>query len=455
METLVNQIQGLSSKDSDLEQLKKTLESKLELISKSINIIPNVLSALDANTHTLGCVYLLYVKLSFPQVEPHFLPAVEMFLANFDGKQARMAGEKFAVVIHRYTQLCLELRHPMRGIRPLSAALRRVQPAPEHFTCVHSDLMLLCLLSKNYKAALTQTHALTQPLFVVPPRKTGLAEPRDLLLFYYYGSMIYIGLKNFKKALDLLEAAITMPAHALNAIVVESLKKYILVSVLVSGKYTGVPQSSVPQSISRHFKTFASEYIEFSTAYATRDITKVTEVASQHAEVFQKDKNFGLVKQCVKSLFRLNIQRLTQTYLTLSLPDIAQTAKLSNAREAEIYILKMIEAGEVNASISQVEGNGMVSFTESSESGKFASASTTETLENRISRTMKLIQAIKQYDDEIGASHEYLTKISGGDRMTRDEMMMDEFGDRPGMMGRVGARFGNMARGLVDNFFKS
>ena len=55
-----------------------------------------------------------------------------------------------------------------------------------------------------------------------------------------------------------------------------------------------------------------------------------------------QDYNLGLVKQVVASMYKRNIQRLTQTYLTLSLQDIANTVQLNSAKEAEMHVLQML-----------------------------------------------------------------------------------------------------------------
>lgn len=46
--------------------------------------------------------------------------------------------------------------------------------------------------------------------------------------------------------------------------------------------------------------------------------------------------------QVVSSMYKRNIQRLTQMYLTLSLQDIANTVHLSSAKEAEMHVLQMV-----------------------------------------------------------------------------------------------------------------
>lgn len=60
--------------------------------------------------------------------------------------------------------------------------------------------------------------------------------------------------------------------------------------------------------------------------------------------VFPQDNNLGLVKQVISSMYKRNIQRLTQTYLTLSLQDIANSVQLNSAKEAEMHVLQMVNA---------------------------------------------------------------------------------------------------------------
>ena len=60
-----------------------------------------------------------------------------------------------------------------------------------------------------------------------------------------------------------------------------------------------------------------------------------------------KDRNYGLIKQCIVKHLHNNIERHTQTYVTLALKDIAESLKLPSAvgvpeKEAEIIILRMV-----------------------------------------------------------------------------------------------------------------
>jgi COP9 signalosome complex subunit 3 len=109
----------------------------------------------------------------------------------------------------------------------------------------------------------------------------------------------------------------------------------------------------------------SAAYNDLATAYATNSSAELQKVVAKHTDIFTRDTNLGLVKQVVASVSRKNIQRLTKTFLTLSLTDMANRVHLSGGREAEEYVLHMIEDGDIFASIDQA--NGMVSFHDSPE----------------------------------------------------------------------------------------
>lgn len=58
--------------------------------------------------------------------------------------------------------------------------------------------------------------------------------------------------------------------------------------------------------------------------------------------MYTRDHNMGLVKQVASVLYKKNIQRLTKTFLTLSLTDVASRVGLPSPADAEKYILHMV-----------------------------------------------------------------------------------------------------------------
>lgn len=153
--------------------------------------------------------------------------------------------------------------------------------------------------------------------------------------------MIYTAVKNYDRALYYFEVAISTPALAMSHIMLESYKKYILVSLILHGKQITIPKYS-SQVISRFMKPLSQHYHELSTAYTHGSCDDVRAIMNKYRETYSRDSNTGLVKQVVASLYKKNIQRLTKTFLTLSLSDVAYRAQLSGPAEAEKYILNMV-----------------------------------------------------------------------------------------------------------------
>lgn len=89
-------------------------------------------------------------------------------------------------------------------------------------------------------------------------------------------------------------------------------------------------------------KPMSSVYHEISTVFATNKPSSLELVLAKHRDVLQRDNNWGLAKQVQESLYKKIIQRLTQTFLTLSLNDMALRVQLPSVLEAEKLVLTMV-----------------------------------------------------------------------------------------------------------------
>ncbi|KAL6658796.1 hypothetical protein ACP70R_002836 [Stipagrostis hirtigluma subsp. patula] len=402
VEALVAHIQGLSGSPGEVAQLHSLLkQADVEsLRAYSAALVP-FLANLQPETHSLGYLYLLEAFVcSAPDLRDHggrdLLVMAADFLTSCSADQIRLAPDKCAV----FKDQVMQLDMPIRGVAPLRAAVRKIQTSPEQLTPIHADYLLLCLLAKQYKAGLS---VLEDDIFEVD-------QPKDLFLYCYYGGMIYIGLKKFTKALELLHNAVTAPMSSLNAIAVEAYKKYILVSLIQNGHVPSFPKytSSTAQ---RNLKNHAQVYVDLSTVYVNGSYSDLETFILSNAEKFQSENNLGLVKQVLSSLYKRNIQRLTQTYLTLSLEDIARSVQLNTPKEAEMRVLRMIEDGEIHATINQKDG--MVSFHEDPE--QYKSVEMVEHIDSSIQRLTALSKKLTSIDENISCDPAYLMK-TGRDR---------------------------------------
>jgi len=428
MENLITSIQALSGTDADLAHLNQTLNQAEEDISARLARLNDALSVLDPTLHSLGWLHILYAKarvtISLDDVYwRDFLLQVQQFLKACSKAQILLAPQKFAFVCRKFVEVAIAQQQSKRTIRALQSALLKFQPSPEHLTPLHADFMQVCLVSKCYHAALP---ILQQEILEVNPAASALV-PRDLLLYFYYAGMVYVGLKKYREAIDSFQLCITAPATALSAIVLEAYKKYVLVCLIVHGQVVPLPKYA--SSLQRHMKAAAQPYSDFATAYVEKDLKQVNLCFTANYAIFEKDTNVGLVKQCIACIAKKKIQRLTLIYLTLSLADIAENAKLSSAQEAETHVLRMIEAGEIRASIDQM--NGMVCFHE--DSAVQDGSDMVQKLDSHIAQVTSLTARLQRLHESISSDPAYLQKISVQDRQSRydaEEMGFDVLNEK-------------------------
>ncbi|XP_063235012.1 COP9 signalosome complex subunit 3 isoform X1 [Bacillus rossius redtenbacheri] len=356
LEQFVNNVRTLSAQ-GDFPELCELLNQSAEVLVRNAQHLDNVLETLDLQQHSLGVLAVLCAKLSLPvapatSADQHeiLFAQVQEFLLGCNGEQVRCAPDTYAELCHLLTARLVELQVPLRGVDLLRCALRKVQLQDAQLTPVHADLCQLCLLARCFKPALelldTDVGSIGQ--------EGSPFDAKHFLLYYYYGGMIYAAVKNYDRALYFFEVACTTPAMAVSHIMLEAYKKYILVSLILHGKLQPLPKYT-SQVVGRFIKPLSQPYLDLSAAYGT-NLPELRAVVNKYQETFSRDSNAGLCKQVVASLYKKNIQRLTKTFLTLSLSDVASRVQLSGPAEAEKYILNMIEDGDIFATINQKDG---------------------------------------------------------------------------------------------------
>lgn len=282
---------------------------------------------------------------------------------------------------------------PVQGIKVLSQAIEKIQLFESQVTAIHSDLCQLCLSAKNFNPALK---FLSVDITAISTTDDGNHDVKYFLQYYYYGGLIYAALKNYERSLYFFEVAISTPALAMSHIMLESYKKFILVSLILHGKVSTLPKNS-SQVIARFIKPLSHPYHELANAFSTSRGEDVRNVMSKYREKYVRDKNLGLVKQVYASLYKKNIQRLTQTFLTLSLADVADKVQLSGPVEVESYILNMIKSGEIFAEINQKDG--MIVFKDDPE--KYNTPEMFQKIQSDITQIMELNKQIVRMEEEI------------------------------------------------------
>ncbi|ESQ41388.1 hypothetical protein EUTSA_v10013615mg [Eutrema salsugineum] len=408
VEAVITSIQGLSASPGDLSALHDTLKGAEESLRTDTEVQLSTLDQLEPSKHSLGYLYILDAVTCGPVSKDRASDVVVLiarFINSCDAGQIRLASEKFVSLCKRLKDKVLELKDPIRGVAPLLTAVHKLQVSTKRLTALHPDILQLCLLAKCYKAGFS---ILSDDILEVD-------QPRDFFLYCYYGGMICIGRKRFQKALELLFNVVTAPMHLVNAIAVEAYKKYILVSLIHNGQFSNSLPKCASTAAQRNFKNWCLRYLEVGNCYNEGKISELEALVVANSSDFEKDTNLGLVKQAVSSLYKRNILRLTQKYLTLSLQDIANMVQLASAKEAEMHVLQMIQDGQIHALINQKDG--MVRFLEDPE--QYKTSEMIEIMDSVIQRTIGLSKNILTMDKSLSCDPLYLGKV-GRERQRYD-----------------------------------
>lgn len=416
LEQFVHSVRTLSSQ-GNFRDLCELLCKSTDILIKNGQHLDAVLECLQQ--HSLGMLSVLIIKLSLPPPSPasnanQTQPAdyqeirftqVQEFISSCVAEQIRYAPDVFAELCHMVTQQLVEAKSPMRGIELISIAIKKLQTSDSHLTLVHADLCQLCLLAKCFKPALK---FLDIDITSISTQEGVQFDAKYFLLYYYYGGMIYAAVKNYERALYMFEVVISTPAMAVSHIMLEAYKKYILISLILHGKVLPIPRY-VSQVVGRFIKPLSQAYHELANVYATNSTEELRQIVTKYAETFTRDDNMGLAKQVVASLYKKNIQRLTKTFLTLSLSDVASRVQLNGPAEAEKYVLHMIEDGEIFAAINQKDG--MVIFHDDPE--KYNSPAMLCRLEDEMTLCTELDRRIQKMEEEILVNPQYVKKSCG------------------------------------------
>lgn len=370
MDTLIARAQEAN----DLKDLLSYLDAHKSQLRANKAVILNAVQALDPARHSLAYLYLLESKASGNVPGQDLLPFIDAssrFLEACAADQIQLAQDKMVSLCRTFKDCCITAGHPRRAVLPLLAGLRKLQPSRTCLTPIHADFCQVCLLAKVYRAALD---VLQDDVLDVEPSKTGM-RPTDLLLYSLYGGMICAGS-------------------------VDALPKY------------------VSNTTQRGIKSNCEPYNALATGFNGKSPEELATLVNTHTALYQQDRNLGLVQQVLVAHRKRSVHKLTQTYLTLSVQDIATHINAASADDAELYIFRMVDSGDIHARISEHEG-GMVHFLEPPE--QYSSMAVVQHVQALVDSSVHLAERLCTANHLVSCDSAYLNKTSVSERHRRYE----------------------------------
>ncbi|GAA6012716.1 hypothetical protein JCM10207_005335 [Rhodosporidiobolus poonsookiae] len=398
------------------------------------------LDVLSPSQHTVGYLYLLNTRLAAANPDFNVLfQKAQTFAEQFDAREARKV---YLLVLHfaeSLVGLSHSLNQPALAIPSLKALVQRY-PHAGYLTHLHPLFLNQVLVSGSYPSALEVLQQdITDVDKVFYPIKY-----QDHLLYHYLGGTILALLGDYVRAADLLEIAVSAPGPSASLIQIDAYKKLVLVQLLAHGKVQPLPKYT-SQAVQQAVKVLGAAYNEYAAAFVSLDRAKVAQVKDKGKDTFEKDLNLGLILTCESSLRRRQILKLTDTYMTLPLGEIAAyvghdptvDAQLDEVEQeiASMAATKQIFVTLLPPPSGQPKSTTVVTFADDPE--PYTSRETVERVTRAIQGAQALERSWAAEAERLGESKEFVQKAWTAAGNTSAS---------------AGAGFGGMTGGFGDEF---
>ncbi|KAL9122363.1 MAG: hypothetical protein Q9187_001080 [Circinaria calcarea] len=410
----------------------------LDVLNPSINTLPYLHTLLAHIENAQNSKQSVAANLKAFSPSSELWRKMLKFMEHFDPIQVRYVGHEFRRLIDAAARVAYTASTPEIAIQPIRNAILRLDPSSSCFTSSHVLFAHLCLSARAFSSALP---ILDKDIFHFPsPSDKSLSLPlpcsdhdtsstfittgsglsdklvyKDYLKYFLYGAMLYLGVKNWERALLFLEIVIATPTNnTVSMVQVEAYKKYVLVGLLLEGKSLPMPPHTNHQA-AKIYRATAKAYEALAEVFRAGIAHRLHDEARAGHELWQHDCNTGLVLQVLDALRRFAILRLGKTFAALSIPEVARrtSPRPDDYAETEHYLSSMIRDGHLNATITQSSDPAkppVLRFASSTHSGPLARSEAQQysDLKKQTADTTKLISHIKEADRKLELSTSYL-----------------------------------------------
>ena len=243
----------------------------------------------------------------------------------------------------------------------------------------------------------------------INPIETGIV-PLDLLSYFYGAGNICMALNEYNDAKFYYLECLHFPAYKLVDIMINAYKKCCLLELIITGQPFKLPSfASIAMQKFADKNDSLTAYDNITKIVKTGNINNLKSEIKNFQDVFTTDDNLNLIALMPGAMTRHRITKLTSTYVTLSLPDIAKEVGLSSSEEAEREILQMISSGYLQATIDQ--SSGMVYFLDNNDSGEPIGAGDqqVELMNYYLSQTMAMTDKVRKLQSSVMGSKAYVS----------------------------------------------
>ncbi|KAG9244495.1 hypothetical protein BJ878DRAFT_67584 [Calycina marina] len=360
---------------------------------------------------------------------------ITIFLATADYRQLRHLGYQLNMV----TEFIVNLVQPdyAAAVDPLAYAILGLDPSGSVLTTRHLNLVQMSLSSghfagavpvlekfvlyfngnaKNPKPKNPYARSLPPSSYVIPELfHTQKYKSVDVLSYFLWSGMVYMGLQKWESALECFESAITYPSkdNSVSKIMVEAYKKWILVGILLEGKLLPLP-ASISSMVAKTLHAIGKPYETFALIFESGTAARLKSEADVGEKMWNNDNNAGLIFFVLAAYQKFQIRNLGKVYSKISIPEIHEETmsaesgkKLPNAKAIETLVQEMIDSGTLHASLSRPASNPAV-LTLAPSGPSLPESVMRDKLAEATARIQALTHEIKEADRILTHDKEYI-----------------------------------------------
>jgi COP9 signalosome complex subunit 3 len=365
-------------------------------------------------------------------------PHITAILSEFDPIQVRYAGTEFYKIISLVVSGAEQTSIYTPAIVLLHNAILRLDPTSSTLTSTHYHFIRLCLYARAYKEA---ANILDRSIYHIPASLdkasaarsyqylcsaqsssayltpgTSLTEKfnhRTYLEYNLYAGMIFIGLKEWEKAMFFLEVCLAAPSsNTASYVQIEAYQKFVLVGLLHNNRMPKAPKTANPTAM-KNIRAIAKAYDCLADAFKSHDSERFRAEIAEGQSLWSQDCNTGLVLQLFDAFRKYAVIRLGKTFVALSIAEVARRTSVdpSDVNGTVEYVTALISQGELNGELTAPSSGSdqmpVLRFLPSAATTK-SEAQLQQDLAAQIGELRNILKHVSDYDHRLEITKEYI-----------------------------------------------
>ncbi|TVY83781.1 COP9 signalosome complex subunit [Lachnellula suecica] len=368
----ISTVKGMA--DSKLLLRTSSGDGVLDLINPSINTVPYAFTL-------LAIITAVHKGNKNVDAKGNLWKNMSDFVSNLDPRQIRYLGAELGQITDTIVEYARSSNQIAAAVTPVTNSLLNYDPTGGMLTSRH---LLLVKLSLNSRQFFDAVPVLDKPILYFPTQKTpkskllcnmssspstyittdnGFTKKlkyQEVLEYFLCRGMIYAGLRDWKKAFQSLEDAVSFPTKegAVSKMMIDAYKKWILVGLLRDGKAPTLPKVT-GNGAAKVYHVIAKPYESLAQIFETGTASRLKAEADVGTAIWQQDCNLGLVLHVLAAYQKTQIRNLANIYTKMSIQEVhsattsAETGfKLPSVHATETLVRSMIADGSLHATVS-------------------------------------------------------------------------------------------------------